>query len=239
MRAGVSVSIAMMALSACATGGLPQDPTQDPRDVPAPPVLASDFQTTIDNPWWPLVVGTTHRYVERNGKERSEAIVTVTAERKLILGVSCVVVHDQLLRDGKVLEDTFDWYAQDRRGNVWYFGEDTREYDDKGRSDTAGSWEAGVGGAQPGIVMQANPAPGPPYRQEYLRGEAEDMGQVIATNDVIDVPFGHFTGGLRTREWSELEAGSERKWYARGIGFVRSESDSGEIVELVAIERLP
>lgn len=204
-----------------------------------PPIDPAKFQAQVDNPWLPLVPGTTYRYVERKGAESSDGVVSVTADRKTILGVSCVVVHDQLTRQGQILEDTYDWYAQDQRGNVWYFGEDTKAYDDKGHVSTEGSWQAGVADAQPGIAMLANPAPGPAYRQEYLRGMAEDMGQVVATNDEITVPFGQFARVLQTKEWSDLEAGSDRKWYAKGIGFIRSQAEDGETTELVAMSRAP
>ncbi len=221
----------MFALSACAS--------QRSADAYAPRIDPATFQPQVDNPWWPLVPGTTYRYLERKGNETTDVVVTVLPQRKTILGVDCVVVHDQASRQGTVLEDTFDWYAQDKRGNVWYFGEDTKAYDDKGHVSTAGSWEAGVNGAQPGIVMLADPAPGPAYRQEYLRGEAEDMGQVVATNEAVSVPFGQFSPSVQTKEWSLLEAGSDRKWYARGIGFIRSQAEDGEVAELVAMSRVP
>jgi hypothetical protein len=151
--------------------------------------------------------------------------------------VTCVVVHDVLRRDGTVIEDTYDWYAQDDLGNVWYFGEDTKEFGAKGEVSTAGSWQAGVNGAQPGIVMPARPAVGPAYRQEYLAGQAEDMGQIFAVGDTVSVPYGSFTGCLRTREWSLLESGREIKWYAKGVGLVKSRSTSGELSELVEVTR--
>jgi hypothetical protein len=223
--------LSVLALSACAS--------QPPADIYKPAINPANFQSVVDNPWHPLVPGTTYRYVERKDGVTSDGVVSVTAERKSILGVSCIVVHDQLSRAGNVLEDTFDWYAQDTSGNVWYMGEDTRAYDDKGHVSTEGSWEAGVKGAQPGIMMMANPTPGPAYRQEYLHGEAEDMGQVIATNDAVKVPFGQFAPSVQTREWSLLEAGSDRKWYARGIGFVRSQAEDGEVTELVGMSRVP
>ena len=221
----------LLALSACAS--------QPPAENYQPGIDPANFQAQVDNPWHPLVPGTTYRYVERKDGVTSDGVVSVMSERKTILGVSCVVVHDQLTRQAKVLEDTYDWYAQDKSGNVWYMGEDTKAYDDKGHMSTDGSWEAGVKGAQPGIMMMANPTPGPAYRQEYLRGEAEDMGQVIATNEAVTVPFGQFTSSLQTKEWSLLEAGSDRKWYARGIGFVRSQAEDGEITELVGMSRVP
>ena len=202
-----------------------------------PAINPAEFTNVVDNPFFPLVPGTTFVFEERDRRERRENKVTVTDETKTVMGVKCVVVHDTLTLDGVLLEDTFDWYAQDNRGNVWYFGEATREFKPGGRVSKAGSWEAGVQGAQPGIIMQASPKPGEPYRQEYFVGEAEDMGQVTATGETVTVPFGTMKDCVRTKDWSLLESGSEKKWYARGIGLVRAESTSGEVSTLVSITK--
>ena len=202
-----------------------------------PHVDPADFQATVDNPYFPLVPGTTYKFVEKPGRKTSENEVTVTHDTKVIMGVTCVVVHDQETHKGVVREETLDWYAQDREGNVWYFGEATKEFRAHGKVSTGGSWEAGVDGAQPGIIMQARPAAGEPYRQEYYKGEAEDMGQVVAVNDSVTVPCGTFTGCVRTREWSMLESGTERKWYAKGVGVVRTESSTKEVWTLVSVTR--
>ena len=204
-----------------------------------PRINAADFQTQVDNPWFPLVPGTTYRYVERKGAERTDVVTTVTHETRTIRGVTCVVVHDLATRNGATLEDTYDWYAQDKKGNVWYFGEDTRAYDANGKYSTEGSWEAGVDGAQPGIVMPADAVAGAAYRQEYFAGHAEDMGQIVTLNESVSVPLGVFVETLRTREWSELEAGSDKKWYARGIGFIRSEAEDGDVGELISMSKAP
>ena len=200
-----------------------------------PHIDPANFQATVDNPYFPLVPGTSFKFMEKLGKDVSENEVTVTHDTKAIMGVTCVVVHDVAREKGVVKEETFDWYAQDRQGNVWYFGEDTKELEAHGKASTEGSWEAGVNGAQPGLMMMVRPTPGAPYRQEYQRGVAEDMGQVVAVNDSVTVPYGTFTGCVRTKDWSMLEAGTEKKWYAKGIGFVRSESTSHEIAELVSV----
>ena len=202
-----------------------------------PHVDPADFQAAVDNPWFPLVPGTKFVYLEKEGGRTSENEVTVTNETKLVMGVTCVVVHDVLRTNQVVTEDTRDWYAQDRTGNVWYFGEDTKEFHAKGRVSTEGSWEAGVSGAQPGLLMPASPTPGSPYRQEYLAGKAEDMGRVMATGESVTVPYGRLADCIRTREWSMLESGSEKKWYAKDVGFVRSESTSQETSELISITR--
>ena len=203
----------------------------------APRIDPASFAEAVDNPYFPLVPGTITRFVERAGGETTQREVTVTSERRIVMGVHCVVVHDVATEQGSVVEDTFDWFAQDAQGNVWYFGEATREFGSDGAVSSEGSWEAGVGGAQPGIVMPAKPEPGDPFRQEYLLGVAEDMAQVTALDRSATVPAGTFDGCVETRDWSLLEAGSEKKWYAKGVGFVRAESLSGEVEELVSVAR--
>jgi hypothetical protein len=200
-----------------------------------PHIDPANFQATVDHAYFPLVPGTTYRFLEKTGKHESENVITVTHDTKTILGVRCIVVHDVLRHNGALEEETFDWYAQDKQGNVWYFGEDTKELHKGGKVDTEGSWEAGVDGAEPGIIMPAAPRPGAPYRQEYLAGHAEDMGQIVATDERVTVPYGTFTNCVRTKEWSMLEAGSEKKWYAKGIGFVRSESTDFEVSTLLSV----
>jgi hypothetical protein len=202
-----------------------------------PRVNPASFQLAVDNPYFPLVPGTTSRFMEKLGKDVSENEVTVTSETKAIMGVTCVVVHDKVTQKGVVKEETLDWYAQDKEGNVWYFGEATQEFLAHGKVSTEGSWEAGVDGAQPGIIMKGRPAPDVPYRQEYYKGQAEDMGQVVAVNESVTVPYGSFTGCVRTKEWSMLEPGTEKKWYAKGVGVVRTESTTKEVSTLVSVTR--
>jgi hypothetical protein len=163
----------------------------------------------------------------------------VLDQRRTVMGVEAIVVHDVVeTEDGEPIEDTYDWFAQDDDGNVWYFGEDTTAYHD-GVATKAGSWEAGVNGALPGIVMPATPqVTGIGYRQEYLAGEAEDMGQVIAVSGDVTSPAGTFDDVIVTRDWTPLEPETvEQKTYARGVGLVHETKtvgpDTGEFVELV------
>src|SRR3954462_2004891 len=122
---------------------------------------------------------------------------------------------------GKLIEKTFNYYAQDKKGNVWYFGEDTREYKNGKVTSTKGSWEAGVDGAKPGIIMQAHPKVAQSYRQEYYKGEAEDMAKVLSLNESVTVPYGSFDRVLKTKEWTPLEPSYvEHKYYAPGVGQV-------------------
>jgi hypothetical protein len=221
--------LAVTALGCVALGLAPADyhPAIDPASFAAP----------TDNPYYPLVPGTTYRYVEKARGETSENEITVTRETKSILGVRCLTVHDVVVKDGEVTEETDHWIASDREGAVWSFGEATREISPAGAISTEGSWQAGVAGAQPGILMPANPSHGVTYRQGYSLGVAEDMAEVDALGDTVTVPAGQFSDCVRTREWSLLEAGTEIRWYAKGVGFVRSESTGGEVSVLVSITR--
>ncbi len=198
-------------------------------------VLAVDFQTTVNNPYCPLVPGTTLTYVEKSGGATSTNAVTMTHDTKVIMGITCVVVRDTVMRNGRIAEETFIWFAQDKNGTVWHFGAAAKETSPGGRVSTDGSWEAGVKGAQPGIVMPAHPGPGKPYRQQYARNVAEDMAQIVATNETVTVPAGTFTGCLKTKEWSMLEAGTELKWYAKGVGVVKELATAGDLVVLVSV----
>lgn len=233
----ISVALVLAVSMGCAanTAGARSKPASGPYH---PHIEPANFRTTIDNPYFPLVPGTTFKLIEKSGKVTSENEITVTPDTKEIMGVTCVVVRDKVTEKGVVKEDTFDWYAQDEQGNVWYFGEDTKEFGSQGQVSTEGSWEAGVDGAQPGIIMKAHPVVGElPYRQEYGKGVAEDMGQIVAIDDSVTVPYGTFTGCVRTKEWSLLEPGTEKKWYAKGVGVVRTESTTKEIATLVSVSR--
>jgi hypothetical protein len=159
--------------------------------------------------------GTT--FVYQGGTQRDQ--MAVTHSTKKVMGVECVVVDDRAWEDGKLVEKTYDWFAQDDKGNVWYFGEDTKEYENGKVVSTKGSWEAGVDGAKPGIMMQAEPKVGQTYRQEYYPGEAMDMARVLGLNASLKVPYGSFDRVLETKEWTPLEPVLfEKKYYARGVG---------------------
>jgi len=202
-----------------------------------PQIDPANFQTAVDNPYLPLVPGTTFKLIEKLGRHTRENEVTVTSDKKVIMGISCTVVHDVVREKGELKEDTYDWYAQDKQGNVWYFGEDTKEYHGPNKVDTEGSWEAGVGPNQPGIIMPGEPKIGEIFRQEYGPGHAEDMGQVVAHGQVVTVPAGTYRDCLKTKEWSLLESGHENKWYAKGVGVVRTVSTDKEVAVLVSVTR--
>jgi hypothetical protein len=220
------------------TGTTASAPVIDPGDGGnyAPAIDPADFVDVVDNPLLPLAPGSRWVYegVTDEGTERIE--VVVTDEHREVMGVSTVVVRDTATLDGEVIEDTYDWFAQDQDGNVWYFGEDTTAYEGGEPVDTEGSWEAGVDGALPGIVMLAHPAVGDAYRQEYLAGEAEDMGEVVRVGDAETVPFGAFDDLVVTEDWTPLEPDVvEEKYYAAGVGLVLEVGVTGgeERVELV------
>jgi hypothetical protein len=192
----------------------------------------ADFSAKIDNPYWPMRPG--NKWIYRNGNARVE--VTVTDKTRKIIGIDARVVHDVLTEDGKVKEDTFDWYAQDASGNIWYMGENTKEFRG-GKVNTEGSWQAGVDGAQPGVLIPAEPKVGLSYRQEYYKGEAEDLAEVLSVDARARVPVGSFEQLLQTKEYTPLEPDVvEQKFYAKGVGpilavTVSGGSDREELVE--------
>jgi len=199
----------------------------------------ADFVDRVDNRYFPLTPGTT--FVYEGETEDGEAVRVedyVTHETKQVLGVTCVVVRNRVIENGDLVEETFDWYAQDKDGNVWYFGEDAKEYEAGVVVSTKGSWEAGVDGAMPGIIMEANPQVGDLYRQEYYKGEAEDMAEVLSLTEPASIIYGSFDNLLMTREWALLEPGVvEHKYYAPGVGLILEVMVEGgsERVELVEI----
>jgi len=205
---------------------------------PLPVFEPGGFTTVVDNPYFPLRPGTTFVYQTRSGKGTDVDTVTVTRETRVILGITALVVRDRAWRGGRLEEDTFDWYAQDRRGNVWYLGEDTREYRDSAVVSTAGSWEAGRDSAHAGIIMPAVPELGMVYRQEYRPGVAEDMARVVNLEARALVMGDSIAGCLETEEWSPLERGvRERKLYAPGLGLVSERTVAGgdEWMKLVKV----
>jgi hypothetical protein len=231
--AGASTTPAATAAPPAAT------PARNPAAMDAalpyrPAIDPADFVEVFDNPYWPLTPGTTFEF--EGGGER--ITVEVTSERRTVMGVSTVVVRDKVFAEGKLLEDTSDWYAQDRAGNVWYFGEATLSFEDVPAGDPAGSWEAGVDGAQPGIVMLADPLGGDIYRQEFYAGEAEDLALVRHVEDSVKVPAGSYDDVLVTEEWTPLEPNViELKYYARGVGVILERQIFGgkDVVELTKV----
>jgi hypothetical protein len=191
----------------------------------------AEFSSQIDNPFFPMRPGNTWVYKEKDVDGSLQRVeVTVTGRTTTIMGIEARVVHDLVTVGGKVKEDTLDWYAQDKAGNLWYLGEDTKEYEDGKVSSTAGSWEAGVDGALAGILLPADPQVGMTYRQEYYKGEAEDRAKVVSVDEHTVVPYGAFGGVLKTEDTTPLEPGLvERKFYAKNVGPVLTLAVSNEV----------
>lgn len=220
-----------------ATAGLPRgnEPvTLDP----------AEFSVDITNEYWPMSPGRRWTYTERepDGTEATAVIIVTDQTKVLANGITARVVRDTVTQDGEVLEDTFDFYAQDKAGNLWYLGEDTAEFENGQITSRHGSFEAGVDGALPGIAVPAEPAVGQAYRQEYLQGEAEDNGEVLSTNEMAEVPAGKYRQALLTKDTTPLEPDSlEYKLYAKGVGPVLVLRASGGTTrtELIQIDTVP
>lgn len=211
-KSGLPLIAVVVALAGCGGGNEPE------------------FSTRIDNPYWPMTPGARWIYTEHEGGDVNRVVVEVTDRTKRVAsGLTARVVHDVVSRNGEVVEDTLDWYAQRRDGSVWYLGENTKEYENGKVSSTEGSWEDGVDGAERGLMVPAKPKVGMTYRQEYYAGHAEDKGKVLSLNASASVPAGHYAHVLKTKDFTPLEpTAAEFKYYARGVGPVLSESVAGK-----------
>ena len=232
VRAAVAAAAAIVA-TACSedSPAAPEGPEYDP-DIPAA------WASAVDNQWFPLEPGTTWEFTAETDDGTETVVVEVLAETRTINGVTATVVQDRQYLDGELVEDTRDWYAQDESGNVWYLGEDTKELEDGTVVSTEGSWEWGVNGALPGIIMWADPAAhvGEEYRQEFEEDVAEDWGKVVAIDQAVNVPWGDFTGCIKTEDWNDLEPGVlEDKYYCTGLGVALEVEQDGTRSELVDV----
>ncbi len=224
---GVTLVIGAVALPATFAGG---GTCNQPLPNESEPVMLDpvDFVPRIDNPYWPMAPGTRWVYREFDLEGSQRVTVSVLERTRDIQGIAATVVHDVVTERGELVEKTFDWYAQDVCGNVWYLGENTKEYEDGEVVTTAGSWEHGVDGAMAGVIMPADPRVGMSYRQEYYDGEAEDAGEIMSLDEQAQVPFGHFRNVLLTNEFTPLEPKVlEYKLYAEGVGPVLAIGVSG------------
>jgi hypothetical protein len=233
-------ALAVLALAGCAGSSEPSVQTTAGSSEPSAQAALpqgskpfeldpSEFTTEIDNPYWPMTPGSRWVYRETDAEGSvARVVVTVTDRTKTIAGIDARVVHDQVTEDGEIKEDTFDWYAQDADGNLWYLGEDTTEYENGKPKTKEGSWEAGVDGALAGIIMPADPRVGQTYREEYYKGHAEDGASIIGVNGLAKVPFGRFEHCVQTRNFSGIEPDViEEKLYARGVGVILEITVSG------------
>jgi hypothetical protein len=226
------VGLAMMFAMASTAAATTHPPDINPANFVHP--------STNPNPFFPLVPGTTFNYTGEKDGVPNTNVTQVTCDTLVIEGVTTTVVHDQALdASGTVEEDTFDYYAQDKDGNVWYFGEDTIEL---ATGSTEGTWRAGVDDADPGIIMEAHPQVGDRYYQEFAPKVAVDQAKVISLSGSATVLYGSFENLLVTKETSQLDPGVvENKYYAAGIGFILAETVKGgdERTELVSITNSP
>jgi hypothetical protein len=194
--------------------------------------------TKINNPFFPLKPGTTFIYEGQTAQGFNHTEFAVSHNTRVIRGITCVEIHDSVFLDKKLSEDTLDWFAQDKDGNVWYFGENTHELVGGLITTINGTFMAGVDGAKQGIIMEAHPAVGDFYRQESDLGNAEDFAEVTSLTASVTVPFGSFNNCLKTQETTPLEPSLlEDKFYCSGVGnLLTVDKVTGERVELVQIK---
>jgi hypothetical protein len=226
MRTNLTILAIAVSLTAC--GGSSGESSELPRGNETVELDPADFSADVDNPYWPMRPGSRWIYRETDSDGAKRVVVTVLDRTRTVDGIEARVVHDVVTEGGVLVEDTYDWYAEDADGNVWYLGEDTKEYEDGRLVGTHGSWEAGVDGAQAGIALPGAPEAGMEYRQEYYEGEAEDMGRVLSLHEWVEVPAGSYRDVLMTKDWTPLEPDVlEHKFYAKGVGPVLALAISG------------
>ncbi len=230
-----STAVAIAALTCVHTGQVlaaelpPYNPVIDP----------ANFVSEINNPYFPLKPGTVFKFEgTRDGVARRDDMM-VTGETKVIMGVTTVVVRDVSSSDTEIVEKTVDWYAQDKDGNVWYFGEDTAEYAKGKVTTTDGTWMAGVDGAIPGIIMKAAPKEGEGYRQEYRPGVAEDFAKVVKIDATAGGPTGKYENVVVTEDTDLLDkAKFEHKWFAPGVGTIGTDGMVGGHHEIRTLKEI-
>jgi len=230
-------AVAVIAVTAIATVPASSAPPGS-QSCPKPPSLPNQWASQIDNPYLPLSPGTTLTYRGKVDGKNVIDVFAITNQTKLIEGVNVRVIHDRVFQGANLVEDTFDWFAQDANGNVWYFGEDTRELDHGTVISTEGSWEAGVNKAHAGIFMPAHPAKGDFFKQEDARNVAEDCTRILDLGAIVTTPFVSSTDALKTEEFSLLEPGVlDNKYYVKGIGNVKEQTVQGgnDVLRLVSV----
>ena len=240
MTAAKLVLAGLLVVAVSASAATPRPPHWVLRGRYAPAIDPATFVRKVDNPYFPLAPGTAFHFRGFRDATPQTDDEVVTHETKRVLGVLCTVVRDTVSERGKPVELTFDWYAQDKRGNVWYMGEDSRELKNGRFVRASDSWQAGLNGAKPGIIMRGRPRAGAVYRQEYYRpGGALDQARVLGRVGTLHVPAGTFTRPLVTVEWSPADPQLEKKWYVAGVGEVMERVVQGghEQFRLVGVTR--
>jgi hypothetical protein len=238
--AGLALAAAALASTGCGSNGTAAKPASADGPWSPPVIRPANFVSQVDNPYFPLVPGTTLRYrgVDKNGTTPQIDTFTVTHQRKLVMGVSCTVVRDTVTSRGRPVQRTYDWFAQDSQGSVWYMGEETQELKHGRFGKMIDSGPAGMNGAQPGLMMEAHPMTGDSYWQFHWPGHAMDTTIVLGGGGRLDLPYGSFNDTLLTQEQSPLEPGiRDQKWSVAGIGYVQERAASGsrERIKLVSI----
>jgi len=225
---GIAVPLTLVTALGSSLASPPKPPGWAIRGSYSPVVRASDFVSRIDNKYFPLIPGTTFRYRGYSDETAQTDDMTVTLRKKTILGIRCTVVQDTVSENGKPVERTYDWYAQDREGNVWYMGEYSLELKNGRLVRASDSWQAGVNGGKPGIIMRGDPRRGQVYRQEYYPpGGGLDQARVFGWRPSLRVPAGNYGHVLTTDEWSPVEPQVERKYYAARIGEIQEQVTAG------------
>jgi hypothetical protein len=228
----VTIGVAVAACGSDENGGGGDSSSGLPQGSETVELNPADFSTEIDNPYWPMRPGTvwTYRETDTTGAREKVVLEVTNKTKKIANGIEARVIRDTVTEKGVPVEITDDWYAQDKDGNVWYLGEDVDNYEDGKLVDHEGSWEAGVDGAQPGVVMPADPQPGQSFRQEYYKGKAEDRAEVVTRDEErVEVPFRFFDENvLMTRDLVPLEPKvQELKFYAPNVGPILSVHTDG------------
>lgn len=205
----------------------------------ATPAVPTSLQANVTNPFFPLTPGTVQVFRTQTAAGVELDSVVVLVNTKTVNGFAATEVHDRVYLADSLEEDTYDWFAQDGAGNVWYLGEDTKEYAHGVVVSTEGTWQWGVRGAVPGIIMWGDTTGmvGKLYRQEFDWRNAQDVGKIVALNQTVNVPFGALTGCIKTEEWSTLESGPhDNKYYCPQVGTALEVSGgSGERTELITM----
>ena len=237
---GVTAALALVAAAAVAVqaGAAPSNAQKTIRSGAGPgwpkTLHPSDFVARVDNPWFPLKPGSKWFYRGKDDHGHFADKMHVKHKRKKILGVYATIVHDVVLRDKRRREVTNDWYAQDQHGNVWYFGENTKELDRHGHvTSREGSFKSGKNGARPGVLFPGHPRVGQTARQEYLKGHAEDHFKILDTSARVKSHYVSSRHAVETKEWTPLEPGIvDHKWYVRGVGDVKEKTVKGGLERL-------
>jgi len=210
---GMTAAISAGLLSAC--GGEPQAGDLEEDEAALSGINPADFTTHIDHPFFTLKPWTSFKYRVTKDSGEDQSLFEVTHDTKTIVGVKCVIVHDRSFLKGQVVENTFDYFAQDKAGNVRYFGEDTAELENGKVVSTEGTWRAGRNGARTGIIMEAHPQVGDVYREEFSKGVAEDQAQVLGLDESVTVPEGTFHHCLKTKNFTRMDPVVEEKTYCQ------------------------